>query len=117
MDILQQEGVPTEPAPTNEVIARLDSVRFYMGTMSREGQPGFLLSPKCNTLRRGFNGGYKYERVQIVGEERYKDIPAKNKFSHPHDALQYLCVRLRHGMNVQRATPRPVKRRAAAGWT
>ncbi len=117
MDILQQEGIPTEPTPTNEVIARLDSVRFYMGAMSREGSPGFMLSPKCNQLRRGFNGGYKYERVQIVGEERYKDVPAKNKFSHPHDALQYLCVRLRHGMNIERAQPRAVKRRAAAGWT
>ncbi len=119
MDILAEEGIPTESAPdaSNETIARLDSVRFYMKAMDREGSPGFIIAPRCQTLRRGFNGGYKYERVQIVGEERYKDIPAKNKFSHPHDALQYLCSKLRHGMNVIRAKPRPVRRRAAAGWT
>ena len=119
MDILAEEGIPTESAPdaSNETIARLDSVRFYMKAMDREGGPGFIISPRCRTLRRGFNGGYKYERVQIVGEERYKDIPAKNKFSHPHDALQYLCSKLRHGMNIIRPKPRPVKRRIAAGWT
>jgi hypothetical protein len=119
MQILQQEGIPTASAPdaSNEVIARLDAVKYFMGQMNREGSCNFVLSPKCNTLRRGFNGGYKYERVQIVGEERYKDIPAKNKFSHPHDALQYLCSRLRHGVGISTAKPRPVKKRAAAGWT
>jgi hypothetical protein len=117
MQILSQEGIPTEEAPTNEPIARLDSVRYYMGIMSREGSPGFLLAPRCKQLRRGFNGGYKYERVQIIGEERYKDIPAKNKFSHPHDGLQYLCTKLRHGVNAVRAQPRSVKPRRASGWT
>lgn len=118
MDILAEEGIATEQAPTNEVIARLDSVRFYMKAMDREGNPGFIIDPdNCKTLRRGFNGGYKYERVQITGEERFKDQPAKNKFSHPHDALQYLCTRLRHGLKVVRAQPRQRRRRTAAGWT
>lgn len=117
MDILAEEGIKTEPAPTNEVIARLDSVRFYMKAMDREGNPGFIIDPRCKQLRRGFNGGYKYERVQITGEERFKDQPAKNKFSHPHDGLQYLCARLRHGLKIVRAQPRQRKRRTAAGWT
>lgn len=119
MDILAEEGIPTESAPdqSNDVIARLDSVRFYMKAMDREGSPGFIIGPNCKTLRRGFNGGYKYERVQITGEERYKDVPAKNKFSHPHDGLQYLCSRLRHGVKIVRAQPRPRRPRSAAGWT
>jgi len=117
MDILAEEGIPTEEAPTNEVIARLDAVRFYMKTMDREGQPGFIISPRCKYLRRGFNGGYKYERVQVVGEERFKEQPAKNKYSHPHDAAQYLCSRLRHGLKIVRSQPRPVKSKTAAGWT
>jgi len=117
MQILAEEKIPTEEADTNEPIARTDAVRFYMKGMSREGGPAFIISPECKTLRRGFNGGYKYERVQIVGEERFKEQPAKNKFSHPHDALQYLCVRLRHGMKSSKPGPRQVKRRSAAGWT
>jgi len=119
MQILAEEGIPTEGAPdaSNEVTARLDSVRFYMKAMDREGNPGFIIGPNCKYLRRGFNGGYKYERVQIVGEERYKDQPAKNKYSHPHDALQYLCSRLRHGLKMVRSQPRAIKKRTAAGWT
>lgn len=117
MDILAQEGIPTSEAPTNEVIARLDSVRFYMKAMDREGQPGFIINPDCKMLRKGFNGGYKYERVQIVGEERFKEQPAKNKFSHPHDALQYLCVKLRWGQENVRQAPRRVVHKSAAGWT
>lgn len=117
MDILYEEGIPTEDAPTNEVIKRLDSVRFYLKGMDREGKPGFIISPSCKTIRRGFNGGYKYERVQIVGEERYKDIPAKNKFSHPHDALQYACCKMRYGQKFKVAKARPVRHRSAAGWT
>ena len=26
------------------------------------------------------------------GEYRFKDLPEKNSYSHPHDALQYLCL-------------------------
>lgn len=117
MDILAEEGIKTEGAHTNEPIARTDAVRFYMKSMDREGNPGFIISPRCKILRRGFNGGYKYERVQITGEERYKDQPAKNKFSHPHDGLQYLCLKTRHGLKMVQAKPRPVRPRTAAGWT
>jgi hypothetical protein len=117
MDILLDEGIPTEEGPTNEPIARTDSVRFYLKGMDREGNPAFLMSPSCKTLRRGFNGGYKYDRVQIVGEERYKDEACKNKFSHPHDALQYACCKLRYGTKMVRAQPKRVRPRSAAGWT
>ena len=40
-------------------------------------------------LRRGFNGRYQYERVNVIGDERFRDVPLKNDFSHLHDALQY----------------------------
>jgi hypothetical protein len=45
------------------------------------------------TLRKGFAGGYKFERIQVGGSEsKFRSMPAKNRFSHPHDALQYLCM-------------------------
>jgi hypothetical protein len=39
----------------------------------------------------------------------------KDQFSHPHDGLQYLCMRIRAAMNPVRA--RPVKLKEASGWT
>jgi hypothetical protein len=62
-----------------------------------DGAPSVQLSPNCKTLRKGFNGAYKYRRLQIAGEERFTEKPDKNEFSHPHDALQYVALRLRGG--------------------
>ena len=48
----------------------------------------------CPTLFKGFVKGYVYARVAVSGEERYKDQPNKNMFSHPMDALGYGCLEL-----------------------
>lgn len=81
-------GIPSSPSPSNSIQARLDAVNHFL-TKLIDGSPAFYLSPKCSSLRKGFNGGYKFNRVQVAGDERYKDVPDKNKYSHPHDALQY----------------------------
>ena len=59
-----------------------------------DGKPGLVVSPACRTLRTGFQGAYCYRRLRVTGDERYTDKPDKNKFSHPHEALQYLCSAL-----------------------
>lgn len=87
---LAEQGIPAMPALTNDFLARREAVAGYL-TIMIDGQPGFLIHPRCKTLRKGFNGGYCYERVNIGGE-RYKDRPSKDKFSHPHDGLQYLAM-------------------------
>ena len=56
-----------------------------------DGETGILIDPKCNNLIRGFAGGYHYRRLQVSGE-RYDEKPNKNRFSHVHDALQYLFL-------------------------
>ena len=74
-------------APTNKLIPRLEAVRRPL-TRLIDGQPGFQLSPTCKVLREGFNSGYRYRKRQGT-ETDFDDVPDKNKFSHPHDALQY----------------------------
>jgi len=90
MDELAAAGLVTQPARTNEFVARREAVAGFMTRMI-DGEPGFLLSPTCRTLRRGFLGGYQFERIQVSGE-RYRDEPAKNAYSHPQDALQYAAL-------------------------
>ena len=86
---LAEEGLICLPVASNDPIARTGAVRKFLTKMV-DGQPGLLLDPKCKILRKGFNGGYCYQRVQIAGPEpRYRDTPAKNNYSHLHDALQY----------------------------
>lgn len=92
---LEDLGIECIPANTNKIEPRLEAVRYFLHLLV-DGGPGFLVSAqKAPMIRRGFNGGYKFRRIQVVGEERYVSIPDKNKFSHIHDALQYVCMYLR----------------------
>jgi hypothetical protein len=76
-------------APSQDLTLRREAVAACL-TRLVDGEPGLLLSPQCRVLRAGFQGGYCYRRVRVSGDERYTDKPDKNRYSHPHDALQYL---------------------------
>ena len=84
-------GFETEPAPTNDPTKRIDAVNSYLIKLV-DGEPGYLVSRKCPMIRKGKIGGYQYKRMQVSGEEKYKDKPNKNKFSHPADAEQYMAL-------------------------
>ncbi len=84
-------GIITYPAHTNALEARTGAVSGFL-TRLIDGYPAILIHPRCKLLIKGFNGGYCYEKVQVSGSERYKETPKKNKYSHPHDALQYLVL-------------------------
>lgn len=102
MQELLEMGMLCEPAPTNEFIARRESVAFFLQRLSG-GEPGFLLDQSCKMLRKGFNGGYRYERIRASGSTKFKDRPVKDKYSHCADSLQYACLQLRNEMNPVRA--------------
>lgn len=83
-------GIPTVGTNTNDFLKRRDAVINYL-TRVTDGEPAFLLDPSCSMLRKGFIGGYHFSRIQVAGEAKHREVANKNKFSHPHDALQYLC--------------------------
>lgn len=96
---LNQLGIPTIAARTNDITPRLSSVRYFLNKMV-DGKPAFVLDKKnCTTLFKGFTKGYVYSRIAVSGEERYKDKPNKNMYSHPMDALGYCCLELA-SMNI-----------------
>ena len=49
----------------------------------------------AHSLVQGFLGGYKY-KVRDEADQILSPKPDKNLYSHPHDALQYLCSRVVH---------------------
>ncbi len=67
---------------TNAEMARINAVEYFL-TRLVDGEPAILISPKCKMLIKGFNGGYRRKDNGEID---------KNMFSHPHDALQYLCL-------------------------
>lgn len=95
LSILEDHGIKTEAADTNDPAVRQRAVRYFLNRMI-EGIPAYQLSRKgCPTLRKGFIGGYQFKRLQVGGEARFKDAPDKNKFSHIHDAKQYQALKIK----------------------
>lgn len=88
---LAEEGIACVPARTNDFQSRREAVAKYLTRMT-DGQPCLMVDPRCDMIRRGFNGRYQFKRLQVVGEERYRDVPDKNDYSHLHDSLQYASL-------------------------
>lgn len=78
------------PAETNSLIARTSAVESFLSKLV-DGMPGIVLSPNCQILRKGFNGGYRRKRVPGA-ENTFFQNPEKNYWSHLQDALQYACM-------------------------
>jgi hypothetical protein len=104
--IFNEEGLAAVPAITNELLARIESLSDFMNKMVG-GQPGFLISPKARMIRKGLNGGYCYDRVQVSGD-RYKDVPTKNKYSHPVEGAQYAALHCKF-VNIHDTWSQPIK--------
>jgi len=96
--ILIGAGLKARPTHSNDVSLRLESVSGPLQRMV-DGQSGVLIDYRCKELIKGFEGGYHYRRMQVSGE-RYEDKPAKDRFSHIHDALQYLMLGSGEGRQV-----------------
>ena len=89
---LNSLGVSTHPGRTNDLEPRIGSVRYFLNGMI-DGQPAYILSREgCPILRKGKQKDYIYKRIQVSGEERYKEVPHKNFASHPADAEQYIMM-------------------------
>jgi len=85
-DILQQNRLPAERAPTNDPTMRIEGVeRLLVRQVS--GKAYLLIDSTCKMVIRGFNGGYKYKRKK---DGTYEPKPLKDEYSHIADAVQYL---------------------------
>jgi len=91
--VLANLKIPTMAASTNDFLPRRQAVLDRLTRLDAVGQPAILIDPSCHMILKGLKGGYKFERVQVSGQdEKFKDVASKNKFSHLADALQYMCL-------------------------
>ena len=90
-DILQGKGISIGPGEQSIQI-RFESVRKPLRTMV-DGEPGFAISRKAVRTRKGLAGKYQFRRLQVSGE-KYAEVPEKNIWSHPVEALQYTATRI-----------------------
>ena len=84
--LMEEVGVEVESSEQN-FTARRESVEQALGRID-----GLLISPTCVRLINGFMGGYHFPEIGTTGT--HADAPEKNKWSHVHDGLQYVMVKL-----------------------
>jgi len=121
---LAAAGIHTEMARTNKFTPRREAVDGFLLRMV-EGNPGFMLSPRCRILRKGFQGGYRYRQMRTQGGVNHSTEPEKNRFSHPHDGLQYIAMHAEGGGGATSGNQTagssgqalPVEGADASGWT
>jgi len=99
IDIMNNAGIPIEPAETNNFTIRREAVSIPLTTLTMRGVPMLVIGRKCKNLCKGMNGGYKYKRMQVSGE-KFQLKPDKNKYSHVCEALQYLLLGMGKGYDV-----------------
>jgi hypothetical protein len=90
--ILSNQGIDAYPTYTNDFEIRREVPADYMLRLAFDGSPAFQVCSGAPTTRKACGGGYKYKRLQVTGEDRFHDIPDKNKYSHAGDALQYMML-------------------------
>lgn len=121
-DVLKRMGFQAVPAPTNDLDMRLRAVESWL--LKQNDGTGSILFDKarCPTIIRGLAGGYRYARTRTGVR---KPLPDKNEYSHPLDAVQYVCL-VAHGRahellgrHLRRGSvPAAGRQRvSAAGWT
>lgn len=90
--MLEQAGISAFPTYTNDPLIRREIIADYLMRLDFTGKPAFRIYNGAPMFRKGMSGGYSYKRMQVSGEERFQDVPYKNKFSHICDAAQYLFL-------------------------
>jgi hypothetical protein len=117
--ILKSKGLNPSHVGSNAFTPRREAVANFL-TRLVDGEPAFLLSPCCKQLRKALNGGYKFKRVNVPGEDRFKDEPDKNMSSHIAESLMYLALhfhvpgRAETKRNIPRSSP--YKPASSAGY-
>lgn len=92
IDIVREfTSLKVEPAPSQNPTERKESVKAPLSRLI-DGRPGLVVNKRCKTLIKGLSGQYHYRRMQIIGEERYRDVPEKNIYSHVCEALEYMLM-------------------------
>lgn len=90
--ILANNGLNVWPTFTNDFTIRREVVANALTTLDFTGKPSFMISSGAPMLRKGMGGGYKYKRLAIANEDRFKEVPDKNQYSHVSEAAQYLVL-------------------------
>lgn len=85
-DVLKAHGFIAVRPATNRIAPRLGAVEAFL-KQQIEGEAMFLVNKtRCPVIVAGFEYGYRYKSKK---DGTFEEVPEKNQWSHPHDAVQY----------------------------
>lgn len=121
-DALGRLGLPSFPAPTNDIEPRIRAVEALLGRQTNSGPTLMISKAGCPFLCRAMSGGYRFTKMKTGALRVVPDKQDKEGFSHVADDLQYLALVVHGGIVPEisrRLRPRTKKRVgvSAAGWT
>lgn len=91
-EVLEGLGVQIEGAD-NGLFIRIESMKYGLSNIA-DGEAEIVVDgEECPVLVEGFQGGYEFGRL-LTRDERFKEEPSKNEYSHPHDAAQYISQKV-----------------------
>jgi hypothetical protein len=90
--ILAENKIDAYPTFTNDFTIRRETVANCLTELDFTGKPLLLIGPGAPSFRKAMGGGYKYKRLRVANEDRFKDMPDKNQYSHVAEAGQYLFL-------------------------
>jgi|TARA_B110000495_G_scaffold5257_1_gene3946 hypothetical protein len=115
---LIRQGFKLVKPLTNDPEIRIQAVEKIL-LEGIDTMPRFLVDPDmAPTITKCLKGKYRW-KTDKHGNMTAAKSPIKNEWSHPADALQYLCLVV-DGGHLGRATQtsaRPIVKSAAGGWT
>lgn len=80
----------------NLVSLRVGALDKFLTTLVDGGKPAFLLSSRCQMLRAGLGGQYKWDKFKTgANKGALRREPTKNLHSHPCEALEYGALGVR----------------------
>jgi len=85
-ELMRESGVDVQASEQN-LRARVESIESQLGIYD-----GILIDPSMTRFINGFLGGYCYPEIGTTGI--FSDKILKNRFSHVHEAAQYVMVKL-----------------------
>lgn len=89
--VMHEQGLRNIAAGPMRWEARRKAVEHFLLRRTKDGPAFRVYPPHCPVLVKGFTGGYRYPERYTEVEPDGSPRPVKNRYSHPHDALQYLC--------------------------
>lgn len=89
IEILQAHGIPCEPCETQDTVQRRAAIDTPLTALGMNARPRLLFCKKAKVIRKGMAGKFCFRRLQVAGDEKYMDVPDKNDWSHPVEAVEY----------------------------